>query len=74
MSHYIAGPTPMTPNSLAELQAAFARVLRSGLRLPTEGEAEDGNATVTSSLDADITPLDPMDPRAIDFRNFLRTW
>jgi len=74
MSHYIAGPTTMTPNSLPELQSAYARVLRAGLGMPGAGQMEVEDAPKNGSLDEEITPLDPMDHRAVDFRNFLRTW
>ena len=74
MSHYIAGPTPMIPNTLPELQAAYSRVLRAGLGLRVGESDEDGNAVKAGDLDEELVTLDPMDPRAIDFRNFLRTW
>ncbi|TCD64755.1 hypothetical protein EIP91_003646 [Steccherinum ochraceum] len=60
MSLHISGPTPMATNSLAELQAAYERVLRVGMGTGTVGE--------------ETTALHPMDPRAVDFRNCLRTW
>ncbi|KAH8105879.1 hypothetical protein BXZ70DRAFT_917198 [Cristinia sonorae] len=74
MSHFISGPTPMTPNSLAELQAAYARVLRTGLGLVSNEDVENEHLSRPIRLEEDIEALSPMDPRAIDFRNFLRTW
>ncbi|TCD60428.1 hypothetical protein EIP91_010080 [Steccherinum ochraceum] len=64
MSRYIAGPTPMATNSVTELQAAYARVLRVGMGIDSDSEP----------FGEDNTTLDPMDPRAQDFRNCLRTW
>ncbi|KAH7921825.1 hypothetical protein BV22DRAFT_1197913 [Leucogyrophana mollusca] len=73
---HISGPSPIGPGNLAEVQAAFTRVLKSGLAsLPEDGFDEE-------SLDADrpgspaesIVTLQPSDPRAIDFRNCMRTW
>ncbi|TCD68184.1 hypothetical protein EIP91_011355 [Steccherinum ochraceum] len=74
MSHYIAGPSPMATNSLAELQAAYARVLRAGMGIQTIGKPEEERQAIPCLLDEEITALDPMDPRAVDFRNFLRNW
>ncbi|KAI0832383.1 hypothetical protein BC628DRAFT_1310286 [Trametes gibbosa] len=72
----VSGPTPNAPGNLLELQAVFKRVLQAGLAsLPEEGFDEE-------SLDVDrpgspaetLTALDYNDPRAVDFRNYLRTW
>jgi hypothetical protein len=67
--------SPMIQGNIAQLQVAFARVLKTGLaNLPEDGYDEE-------SLDVDrpaspvelITQLDFNDPRSIDFRNVLRT-
>ncbi|KAH7914196.1 hypothetical protein BJ138DRAFT_1123730 [Hygrophoropsis aurantiaca] len=73
---HISGPSPIGPGNLAEVQAAFTRVLKSGLaNLPEDGFDEE-------SLDVDrpgspaesIVALQSDDARAIDFRNCMRTW
>ena len=76
LTAFISGPSPNGPGDLRELRAVFHRVLQSGLAsLPEDGFDEE-------SLDVDrpgspaesITALEFDDPRAIDFRNYLRTW
>ncbi|KAI0638154.1 hypothetical protein C8Q77DRAFT_414283 [Trametes polyzona] len=76
LTSFISGPSPTGPGNLHELQAVFKRVLQAGLAsLPEEGFDEE-------TLDVDrpgspaetLTVLDYNDPRAVDFRNYLRTW
>ncbi|KAI0719588.1 hypothetical protein C8T65DRAFT_706265 [Cerioporus squamosus] len=76
LASFISGPSPNGPGSLHELRAVFQRVLQAGLAsLPEEGFDEE-------SLDVDrpgspaesVTCLEFDDPRAVDFRNYLRTW
>ncbi|RDX55582.1 hypothetical protein OH76DRAFT_1468814 [Lentinus brumalis] len=76
LASFISGPSPNGPGNLHELRAVFQRVLQSGLAsLPEEGFDEE-------SLDVDrpgspaetVTCLEFDDPRAVDFRNYLRTW
>lgn len=73
LSHYISGPAPTSPATLQELQSAYARVFRAGLGYPA-GASKKGYGAHESNFDQDLFTLDPMDPRAVDFRNFLRTW
>ncbi|THG99314.1 hypothetical protein EW026_g3004 [Hermanssonia centrifuga] len=59
---------------LRELQAAFKRVLQAGLAdLPEHGYDEE-DVGRPGSPEEDIIALDFTDPRAMDFRNYLRTW
>ncbi|KAH9951617.1 hypothetical protein B0H21DRAFT_874266 [Amylocystis lapponica] len=76
LAKYVVNPSTLPQGNTMELQAAFKRILQAGLAsLPEEGFDEE-------SLDEDrpgspaeaITPLAYDDPRAIDFRNQLRTW
>ncbi|KAH9899903.1 hypothetical protein C8Q73DRAFT_743742 [Cubamyces lactineus] len=76
LASYISSPSPNGPGNLHELQAVFKRVLQAGLAsLPEEGFDEE-------TLDVDrpgspaetLVALDYHDPRAVDFRNYLRTW
>ncbi|KAI0375603.1 hypothetical protein BV20DRAFT_959597 [Pilatotrama ljubarskyi] len=76
LAAFISGPGPNVAGNLHELQAVFRRVLQAGLAsLPEEGFDEE-------TLDVDrpgspaetVTVLDYNDPRAVDFRNYLRTW
>ncbi|CDO71256.1 hypothetical protein BN946_scf184908.g13 [Trametes cinnabarina] len=76
LASFISGPSPNGPGNLHELQAVLMRVLQAGLAaLPEEGFDEE-------TLDVDrpgspaetLTALDYHDPRAVDFRNYLRTW
>ncbi|CAL1694886.1 unnamed protein product [Somion occarium] len=59
---------------LTELQCAFKRSLQAGLAsLPREAsDEEDGERP--SSPTEDIVTLEFDDPRAVDFRNCMRTW
>lgn len=76
LARHVAGLSPLPPGNLVELQAALKRVLQAGLaNLPENGYDEE-------SLDVDrpgspaeaIIVLEYDDPRAVDFRNSLRTW
>ncbi|KAI0750717.1 hypothetical protein C8Q80DRAFT_1153583 [Daedaleopsis nitida] len=75
---FISGPSPNGRGNLSELRAVFHRVLKAGLAsLPEEGYDED-----EETLDVDrpgspeeaVIALEFDDPRAVDFRNYLRTW
>ena len=77
LAKLISGPSPIRPANIADLQAAFRRVLQAGLAgLPEDGPCDD------ETLDFDhpgspaefITALAFDDPRAVDFRSYLRTW
>jgi pimeloyl-ACP methyl ester carboxylesterase len=71
-----SGPTPYGPGNLADLQAAFQRVLKAGLaNLPDDGYDEESFDTDRPGSPAEsILQLEHDDPRAIDFRQVLRTW
>ncbi|KAH9853506.1 hypothetical protein C2E23DRAFT_728408 [Lenzites betulinus] len=74
----ISGPSPNDLGSLVELQAALKRVLQSGLgSLPEENfevDEESWGISGPDSLEEATAVLDYNDPRAVDFRNYLRTW
>ena len=76
LSRKISGPSPVSPSDVVELQLAFRRVLQSGLvHLPEDGGDEEYYSTDRpSSPDAVIERLERDDPRAIDYRDRLRTW
>ncbi|OSX60266.1 hypothetical protein POSPLADRAFT_1182745 [Postia placenta MAD-698-R-SB12] len=76
LARFIAGPHSLPPNKLAELQGAFTRVLRAGLaNLPEDGFDEEMlDVERPGSPAEDIITLQYDDPRAVDFRNTLRTW
>ncbi|KAG6873773.1 hypothetical protein C0995_011592 [Termitomyces sp. Mi166 len=66
-------PAPYGPGDLGEIQAAFKRLLKSGLvDLPADGGDEESQRP--GSPEEDIVQLELNDPRAIDFRNALRPW
>lgn len=70
----MAGPPANGTGNLTELQAAFRRVLQSGLAdLPEYGYDEE-DVGRPGSPEEDIIALERNDPRAADFRNYLRTW
>lgn len=75
LSRFIASSSPNGSGNLAELQAAFRRVLKAGLAplSPDDGSDEEvGNRP--GSPAEDIIAMEFNDPRAVDFRNYLRTW
>ena len=65
-----------SPNKLSELQKAFTRVLQSGLAdLPEDGfDEETLDSERPGSPAEQVITLQRDDPRAVDFRNYLRTW
>jgi hypothetical protein len=65
----------VAPGITAELQDAYARILKAGLGRTTEESSgeEDGDVERPGSSD-EIKQLAPDDPRAIDFRNAFRNW
>ncbi|KAH8113258.1 hypothetical protein DFH11DRAFT_1689439 [Phellopilus nigrolimitatus] len=71
----ISGPSPNRPTNIIELQQAFKRVLQSGLAsLPADSDEKQLETDRPTSPDCNIERLERHDPRAIDFRNRLRTW
>lgn len=74
LARSVAGPPPNDTDNFNELQAAFRRVLQSGLAdLPEYGYDEE-DVGRPGSPEEDIITLERDDPRAVDFRNYLRTW
>ncbi|PFH52793.1 hypothetical protein AMATHDRAFT_1836 [Amanita thiersii Skay4041] len=72
----ISNPNSFSHSDLLEIQIAFKRLLKTGLAsLPDDGGDEESlDILRPASPDESITQLEPNDPRAIDFRNSLRTW
>jgi len=69
----ISGASPSGSGELTEIEAAFKRMLKTGLaNLPEDGGDEESERP--GSPGEDIIQLQRDDPRAIDFRNTLRTW
>ncbi|KAJ8086715.1 hypothetical protein PM082_005538 [Marasmius tenuissimus] len=76
LAYQVSGPCKHPPGKLVELQIAFTRVLKAGLaQLPEEGfDEETTDCPRPGSPAEEIVQLESHDPRAIDFRNTLRTW
>lgn len=72
----VSGPSPIGPQNSDELQVAYTRLLKTGLaNLSENGEDIETLATARpGSPDETIEQLERFDPRAIDFRNSIRTW
>jgi len=69
----VSGPSPVGHGNPSEIQAAFRRLLKSGLAtLPETGDDEESERS--GSPGERIVQLEHDDPRAMDFRNSLRTW
>jgi hypothetical protein len=69
----VSDPSPVGPWEPSETQAAFKRMLRTGLaNLPEHGDDEESERP--KSPEEKILQLERDDPRALDFRNCLRTW
>lgn len=77
LAKFVSGPSPVGPSNVVDLQAAFRRVLQAGLAgLPEGGPYDDETLDFhhPGSPAEVITPLAFDDPRAVDFRSYLRTW
>lgn len=77
LAKFVSGPSPIQLPSVVELQGAFRRVLQSGLAdLPEDGpyDAETLDYDHPGSPAEFITNLAFDDPRAVDFRTYMRTW
>ncbi|KAF5387765.1 hypothetical protein D9615_000475 [Tricholomella constricta] len=73
LSRHVSRPAPCGSGDPQEIQVAFKRLLQSGLaNLPEDGGDEESRRP--GSPEEDIIQLEYNDPRAIDFRNALRTW
>ena len=72
----VAGPSLIGPRHADELRVAFTRMLKTGLaNLPEdEGDIETLDTVRPGSPAEAIEQLARHDPRAIDFRNSIRTW
>lgn len=73
---YVARPTTLACGNLDELQDVFRRVLKCGLAdLSEDGYDEEAlNDERPGSPTEDIIQLRYEDARAVDFRNYIRTW
>jgi hypothetical protein len=77
LANFVSGSSPIQPANIVDLQAAFRRVLQSGLAgLPGDGpyDAETLDFDHPGSPAEFITDLASDDPRAVDFRLYMRTW
>ena len=77
LTKFVSGLSPIQPSSIVDLQNSFRRVLQSGLAdLPGEGpyDAETLEFDHPGSPAEFITNLVFDDPRAVDFRSYMRTW
>ncbi|KAG6821638.1 hypothetical protein H0H93_000147, partial [Arthromyces matolae] len=69
----VSSPAPCGPGDPKEIQAAFKRLLQSGLAGLLVDDADEESCRPRSP-EEDIIQLEFDDPRAIDFRNALRPW
>jgi len=76
LAQKVQKPWSYGPGNVPELQIAFTRVLKAGLaNLPEDGFDEESLDSERPGSPAEaIIQLEHDDPRAIDFRNVLRTW
>ncbi|KAF9076719.1 hypothetical protein BDP27DRAFT_1312478 [Rhodocollybia butyracea] len=73
LSKQLSGPPKNGHGNTTEIQLAFHRILKVGLAsLPPDGDDEEVDRP--GSPNEAIVQLEPDDPRAIEFRNTLRTW
>lgn len=74
LARAVSTPVVTDNRNLTELQAAFRRVLKCGLAdLPEHGYDEE-DVGRPGSPEEDLITLERHDPRAVDFRNCIRTW
>ncbi|KAG6333721.1 hypothetical protein ID866_5364 [Astraeus odoratus] len=69
----ISGPPPSSLRNLSELRSGFARVLKCGLASHIEEIADEDDARPGSPAEA-IVQLRADDPRAVEFREWMRAW
>ena len=69
----VSKPLRSTPADLADLQRAYKRMLQSGLASLPSGEESLLSERPGSPFE-NIEQLEFYDPRAVDFRNRMRTW
>jgi hypothetical protein len=77
LAKFVSAPSPIRPSSIVDIQAALRRVLQSGLTgLPEDGpsKAETLEFDHPGNPAEFITNLAFDDPRAVDFRSYMRTW
>lgn len=76
LARQVSWPTPGSPANYEDLHNAFIRVLKSGLApLPEEGGDEESLVADRPGSPAEtIEKLAFDDPRAIEYRNHVRTW
>ncbi|KAI0702899.1 hypothetical protein BC835DRAFT_1320187 [Cytidiella melzeri] len=74
LARHISGPCTRGPGNLTELQASFKRILQSGLACLPEHGYDEEDVGRPGSPEEEIVTLPFSDPRAIDFRNYVRTW
>jgi hypothetical protein len=72
----VSGPSPYSARNIEELQTAFKRVLRAGLYDYSEDDISKETSDITrpGGHAETIEKLEYDNPRAVDFRNMLRTW
>jgi hypothetical protein len=73
LARRVAGSSPDGQGDPDEIQVAYIRLLKAGLTSLPEG-VETLLVDIPASPAETILPLERHDPRAIDFRHFLRTW
>jgi len=77
LAKFVSGPPPVQSPNVVDLRAAFRRVLQAGLAgLPEHGPYDDESSDFEhpGSPAEFITTLAFDDPRAMDFRSYMRTW
>jgi hypothetical protein len=72
LKRLVSRPSPCGPGNLGEIQTAFERILKCGLS-ESVVDPETLQIQRPCSPNETITQLEENDPRAIDFRNTLRT-
>ncbi|KAF9534250.1 hypothetical protein CPB83DRAFT_902204 [Crepidotus variabilis] len=76
LARRVSRPTPLGPGHPDEIQVAYIRLLKTGMaNLPEDGgDIETLEIARPGSPAETITQLERDDPRAVDFRNSIRTW
>ena len=74
LAKFVCGTSPLQPPSVVDQQAALRRVLKSGLAGLPEDDVETLDLDHPGIPTEFITNLVFDDPRAVDFRSYMRTW
>ena len=75
-TNQVSAPAPNSPNDVSIAKDALRRAMKAGMSASTDGDTSTAMIGVDrpASPEEETIQLEHDDPRAIDFRNCVRTW